>query len=211
MNQLATLSPEQQNLPATLDKIESAIALASRPEEINNVLALMDAAVAYAKRFYKDQADVIQRAKSLRLQAERRLGEILRDMPKSVGAMGSGSNQHEVRLHTETAPLTLAEIGIDKRTSSRAQKLAALPEKTFAAVASGDMPVAKAIATPKPAPKHKPVAEVRMEALKAAQQRNTSMLESYARLLLNAIKEHSEFTPQERDLLSQVASAISSI
>ena len=82
-----------------------------------------------------------QRAKSLRLKAERRLGEILRDMPKSTGAMGSGSNQHEVRLHNDTAPPTLAEIGIDKRTSSRAQKLAAHPEKTFAAVASGDMPI----------------------------------------------------------------------
>ena len=209
MNQLAVSHQEQQNLPATLDKIESAIAMANKPEEINSVLALMDAAVAYAKRFYKDQADVIQRAKSLRLQAERRLGEILRDMPKATGAAGIGpiavTNENR-----NTTP-TLAEIGIDKRTSSRAQKLAALPEKTFAAVASGDMPVAKAIATPRPTPKRAPIAEVRLQAVKEAEQRNTSMVASYARLLLTALSEHSEFTQQERDLLSQVANAIHKI
>lgn len=207
MNQLAVMTHDQQNLPATLDRIESAIALAKQPEEINSVLALMDAAVAYAKRYYKDQVDVIQRAKSLRLQAERRLGEILRDMPKAQARFSEG-NKNEPS--SNDAP-TLADIGIDKRTSSRAQKLAALPAKVFAQVASGDMPVARAIATPKPATKHKPVAEVRLEALKAAEQRNTSMVASYARLLLSAIQEHSEFTQQERDLLLQVANAISSI
>ena len=153
MNQLATISHDTQNLPATLDKIESAIAIASKPEEINSVLALMDAAVAYAKRYYKDQADVIQRAKGLRLQAERRLGEILRDMPKATGVRMAGRDA--VGGYTSEPPKespTLAEIGIDKRTSSRAQKLAALPETKFAAVVSGEIAVAKAIA--KPVKKH---------------------------------------------------------
>ena len=107
--------------------------------------------------------------------------------------------------------LTLADIGIDKRTSSRAQKLAALPENIFAQVASGDMPVAKAIATPKKASKRVPVAKARLDAVKAAEQRTSSMVESYARLLLTAIQERSELNQQERDLLSQVASAISLI
>ena len=57
-------------------------------------------------------------------------------MPK---AKPPGSNQHQDRLHSVTDAPTLAEIGIDKRTSSRAQKLAALPEKTFAAVAAGEI------------------------------------------------------------------------
>ena len=169
----------------------------------------MDAAVAYAKRFYKDQVDVIQRAKSLRLLAERRLGEILRDMPKATAGRPPEIGNTSEPIN-RGAP-TLANIGIDKRTSSRAQKLAALPEKIFAQVASGDMPVAKAIATPKTAPKHTPVAQVRLQAIKDAEQRQTSMVASYARLLLTAIKEHSEFTQQERDLLSQVANAISLI
>ena len=83
------------------------------------------------------EADVIQRAKGLRLQAERRLGEILRDMPKNPGALMRGSVVTEVN-HGDSP--TLAEIGIDKRTSSRAQKLAALPETKFAAVADARHP-----------------------------------------------------------------------
>jgi hypothetical protein len=91
----------------------------------------------YAKRHYKDQQNVIQRAKTLRLQAERRLGEMLRVMPKATGAMGTGSNQHEVRFSSGTAPPTLAEIGITKKVSMRAQQLAAMPAERFAMVASG--------------------------------------------------------------------------
>ncbi len=143
MTNLAMVETPAQQLPATLDKIETAIALASNPEEINKVLALMDAAVAYAKRFYKDQQDVIQRAKGLRLQAERKLGELLRGMEKNTGAKGIGKSAVTDCNHTPT----LEEIGIDKRTSSRAQKLAALPEKKFAAVAAGELSIADAIAT----------------------------------------------------------------
>ena len=126
-----------QQLPATLDRVETAIALAKTPEDINGVLALMDAAVAYAKRFYKDQQDVIQRAKSLRLQAERRLGEILQAMPKATGTLKRGAVV-PIENHGET---TLADIGIDKKTSMRAQRLAALPEAKFEAVASGAIPI----------------------------------------------------------------------
>jgi hypothetical protein len=100
----------------------------------------MDAAVAYAKTYYKDQQDIIQRAKALRLQAERKLGELLRQMPKQNGARGVG------RSGVPNGNPTLSEVGIDKKTSMRAQRLAALPEKKFAAVIAGEIPVAQAIA-----------------------------------------------------------------
>lgn len=138
---VAQIENSPQKLPATLDKIESAIALAEKPEEINQVLALMDAAVAYAKRFYKDQQDVIQRAKGLRLQAERKLGEILRVMQKSDGGRPAKTSS---KAEPVISVPTLADIGIDKKTSMRAQRLAALPEKKFAAVAAGEISVAKA-------------------------------------------------------------------
>jgi hypothetical protein len=48
------------------------------------------------------------------------------------GARGSGSNQHEVRSHADTAP-PLAELGISKTQSSRWQKLADVPEEDFEA------------------------------------------------------------------------------
>jgi hypothetical protein len=56
---------------------------------------------------------------------------MLAEMPKNEGGKGTGSNQHEVRLHDTTAPKTLSEIGISKDQSSRWQKLASVPDVQF--------------------------------------------------------------------------------
>lgn len=61
----------------------------------------------------------------LRPLAERQMGAFLKTMPKAKPA---GSNQHEDRCRPETAPPTLAEIGITKKQSATAQKLADIPE-----------------------------------------------------------------------------------
>jgi hypothetical protein len=198
----------QQNIPATLDRIESELSVASSPQEVNHLLALMDAAVAYAKHHYKDQQDVIQRARTLRLQAERRLGEMLRAMPKATGAKGVGpiAVPHENRNQTPT----LADIGITKKTSMRAQQLAAMPADRFAMVASGELSVSQATATPRKAakPMTGPKADSIREELASAKSRGTSMLSSYARLILGVLAAQSNFTPDELELLNQVASAI---
>jgi hypothetical protein len=60
-----------------------------------------------------------------------RLGELLREMPKAKGAAGSagpgrGKRGAIVEPRFHDAP-TLAELGIDKKVSSVAQQLAALP------------------------------------------------------------------------------------
>lgn len=156
MTDIVKYEGNAQQLPATLDKAEQAIALASNPQEINSVLAMMDAAVAYANRFYKDQRDLIQRAKALQARAERRLGELLRDMPKATGVRMAGRDSvgGTVLVPPKNEP-TLAEIGIDKKTSARAQKLAALPDDVFAQVESGAVSVAKAIASKEETPKPK--------------------------------------------------------
>ena len=53
---------------------------------------------------------------SLWLKTERRLGEILQDMPEP-----NGGDAARTRCNCVTEPkLTLADLGIDKRTSSRA-------------------------------------------------------------------------------------------
>lgn len=59
------------------------------------------------------------------------------------GGIGAGGS-----VSALPATPTLADIGIDKRTSSRAQRLAALPEQKFAAITAGEISVAKAIALP---------------------------------------------------------------
>jgi hypothetical protein len=51
------------------------------------------------------------RACEIRLRAERRCGQLIKEMEKAKGARGSGSNQHQVSSHAERAP-TLADLGI---------------------------------------------------------------------------------------------------
>lgn len=144
MSSVVEYSGNAQQLPATLDKAEQAIALASGPAEIKQVMAMMSAAVAFAKTYYKDQKEIIDRAKGLQARAERKLGELLQQMPKQAGARGVGKSG----VPNENPTPTLSEIGIDKKTSARAQKLAALPDEVFADVESGKVSVAKAIASP---------------------------------------------------------------
>ncbi len=61
----------------------------------------------------------------IKIRAERRCGELLRDMQKQHGARDG--KQTELRDVTPLPP-TLAELGIAKIQSSRWQKLAAVPD-----------------------------------------------------------------------------------
>jgi hypothetical protein len=88
--------------------------------------------------------------KALRLQAERRLGEMLRLMPKATGAKGVGPIAVPSENRNQTP--TLADIGITKKTSMRAQQLAAMPAAKFALVASGELSVSQATAAPRVVP-----------------------------------------------------------
>lgn len=81
-------------------------------------------------------SNVIQRAKELRFRAERRLGELLRDMPKH-----EGGRPKKTGSTAELVMATVAALGIDKKTPMRAQRLAALPEAKFAVVAAGAIPI----------------------------------------------------------------------
>lgn len=66
----------------------------------------------------------------IRLLAERQMGAFLATMPKNTGAKGSvvsGSVREPVKDETPT----LREIGLTKKQSATAQKLAAIPAEEF--------------------------------------------------------------------------------
>lgn len=88
---------------------------------------------AYAKQAKNKQLETD--AAEIRIRAERRLGEMMaaqRDAGLlNRGAQGTGSNQYEVRVAEEPAPITLAQVGIDKNLADRARKTAAIPETEF--------------------------------------------------------------------------------
>lgn len=130
-----------------LARIDVARTALAEARDASAVKAVMDAAAAashYAKR-QKMSAETIQYAEWLRLDAERKLGEIIRDTPKATGAAGIGKSDSAVPEKYRTQPPTLAKLGIDKKTSSRAQQLAALPEETVDAIKTGEVKLTEAL------------------------------------------------------------------
>lgn len=85
---------------------------------------------AYARQAKNRELEVD--AAEIRMRAERRLGELIRAQKEgpglNVGKRGDRGPRSAPR--SDTRP-TLADAGIDKKLSSRAQKLAAVPEKQF--------------------------------------------------------------------------------
>jgi N6-adenosine-specific RNA methylase IME4 len=67
-------------------------------------------------------------AAELRIRAERRLGEMLKASERNAGTLRRGSDTEP----RDTTP-TLDEIGIDKKLSSRAQKLASISDRAIEA------------------------------------------------------------------------------
>ena len=212
MTQALARSGANESLPATITRIERAIEAAATPEQIRKVIALADAAVAFANTYFKEQREMIQRAKSVKLQAERKLGEILAAMPKNTGAAGSAGpgrgNAVPIANRVSDAP-TLADLGIDKKVSARARKLAALPAEQFAAVVAGDVPVSRVVAS-KPssarrAPQRTKAAEARREAVANAQANHVSMLVTYARMTIKELQSERDLSDEEIRLVAELA------
>ena len=121
-----------------LIKYEAACRAVAECKAVDEVKAIHNKAEAmrvYA-RLAEDKTMEVD-AVDIGLRAERRLGEMIAAQKAagglSRGAAGAGINQHtpeEVRSLRTTAP-KLSDAGISKDLSSRAQKLAAVPEAEF--------------------------------------------------------------------------------
>ena len=68
-------------------------------------------------------------ATEIRLRAEQRAGELLREMPKR-----KGGNASPEKLLSQTTTATLSDLGITRDQSSKWQKIATVPEEHFEAV-----------------------------------------------------------------------------
>ena len=79
--------------------------------------------------------EVIGYAHSIKTHALVRLGELLAVMPKAKGRGGRTSKLEGSRAVPSNSPPTLAEMGVDKKTSSVAQQLATLDAPTRDAIA----------------------------------------------------------------------------
>jgi N6-adenosine-specific RNA methylase IME4 len=118
-----------------LVRYEAACRALAEARSVDEVKDIRDQAMAM--KLYARQArnkELEADAAAIRLQAERRLGEMMAAQPKAKGG-GDGSNQHgksnRVSEKPGSLPATLAEAGIDKNLASRARTLAALSDEKF--------------------------------------------------------------------------------
>lgn len=123
----------------TLVKYEAAkhaLAAAKAVDEVKKIHDVSAAMKAYARQAKDKQLEID--ASEIRIRAERRLGEMIAEQKRTVGlntgAAGSAGpgrgNAVPIENRVSMQP-TLAQVGIDKKLSSRSQAIAAIPADDF--------------------------------------------------------------------------------
>lgn len=134
---------------AKLDAARFALAEAKTLSQTKAILDTAAAAEVYARR-QKLSQESIDLAHEIKTYALCKLGEMLSAAPKNVGMVGRVFSGNEVVPLKDDTP-TLADLGIDKKTSATAQKMAALPREQQAAIARQETSVTKALRAEKAA------------------------------------------------------------
>lgn len=105
-----------------------AVAEARSVDEARSIRDQAEAIRAYARQAKNKDMEI--EAAEIRLRAERRLGELIAAQKATVGLNGGSLRRGSSKEPRDNRP-TLSEAGIDKKLSSRAQKMAAVPEAEF--------------------------------------------------------------------------------
>jgi hypothetical protein len=130
---------------AELDTARTALAKADTIQKTKNVLDVAVAAETYAKR-QKLGEEAVMYATSIKVEALKQLGIMLKETPRNKGASGrffTGNELEPVKTAMDGTP-TLAEMGLDKKTSKLAQDIASLPDEQFERVRNGVASLSKA-------------------------------------------------------------------
>lgn len=125
---------------AKIDQGRLALSEARTLSGVKQVADIASAMETYSKR-QKLGEEAEGYARELRLDAERKLGEMLLARPHAK----PGPKQELGIGPLPNYSPTLVDLGIDKMTSSRAQRLAGMPDESFAAVKSGEKSVTQVL------------------------------------------------------------------
>lgn len=113
----------------------AALAIAATFDEVLEIKDVAERMALYARQAQDNE--LMEKATEIRLRAERRAGEMLRESAEKGQRATRESNlrQHDLpkSLAGTSEPVTLEDIGITKNQSSRWQKIAAIPEEKFEA------------------------------------------------------------------------------
>ena len=136
----------ENNSIALFNNATRMLAEANTIQQAKELKDLALTAQDWAKRKGMGQ-DAVRHCRRYALLAARRLGELLKQTKRAKGTRtkgGGGFSGGNVVLPPEDAAPTLADLGISKRESAEAQKLATMPESQFEDILDGEMPLAKA-------------------------------------------------------------------
>ena len=123
------MSSEPREL-ALITQADRLLAEASTIDEVKEIRDKAQAAQVYAKKIGLSR-DIILQAATIKVLAQRRMGEILRSLPLANSGPGNQYTGKLDRSHDATGPIRLQDLGISKSDSSRAQQVASLPTPTF--------------------------------------------------------------------------------
>lgn len=148
---------ESDSVIVSMTRASQALAEAVTIGQTKTLIDVAYAAEIYSKRHHLSD-EAIGKATSVKVEATRKLGEILMATPKAAVRMNGKNFDGTKKEPSKNEVPTLAELGLSKKESAVAQKLAALPEKQFEQVRLGNVTIAKAIAAVDANPKPLPVA-----------------------------------------------------
>lgn len=203
-----------------------ALDAAVRFDDVMKIKNVAEQAAVYAKQ--ANDQDLIQKATEIKMRAQRKAGEMLAKSKesghladRSVGGQIGAASKHGKSPPT-TSHVTLSDIGVTKDQSSQWQQLASMSDEHFetainaAKETAGEVTTAFMLREAQRAKPHAPAkagpkAEAMREGLRAAKERGVSMLETYARLTLTAVRSQDSFTEQERSLLAELSEAIAAV
>jgi site-specific DNA-methyltransferase (adenine-specific) len=113
------------------NQLKQDVADAHSLDDLKDIRDKAEAIRLYAKR-QKDSLDMQNKFAEITLRCERRMGEMLQEMPKQHGVILVESHCGTPLSHDTTVlPTTLEELGITKNSSSRWQTIARIPEPVF--------------------------------------------------------------------------------
>ena len=171
------LAVQNDSAVAAMVRASQALAEAKTISQTKHILDMSAAAEIYAKRQGLSE-EAISVAHSIKIEALRQIGMMLKDAPKAKGEIRRGT---KMEPRENDAP-TLKELGLDKKTSSIAQKLAELPQSSFEQVREGNQTIAKAIAavdSSKPEPKPAKPAPIVSDELASLRAEHAELIDAY--------------------------------
>jgi phage N-6-adenine-methyltransferase len=127
-----------------LDSARFALSEAKTIQETKKILDVASAAEILAKRQQLGE-EAISYATSIKVEALKQLGMMLKETPKNTGTAGLGRPEIGGTERELPKTPTLADMGLDKKTSKLAQDIANLPDKQLEAVKNGVVSLSRAV------------------------------------------------------------------